>query len=294
MSTDSSNDSALEEWKETRAVLARFDEYQHDLRKYGFIFLASLLTADSFQTYLALPEFTKCMLLVITIAFIVALRLLDHNYQNFLDTAVIRSRVLEVSLNIELSETIGEHYKNEQWGIFVSSLYYGFTAITILLGIAILSIPYFLIFLIAAIIGIIFIHIFSRKLSISYARISNKDSNDWILDRVSCEQGENVKITITNLDGKDVTVFHENDIAFTIIDDEDKFRYEAKAKKEITLRNFESYSWLWNTSDVDADKIYRVIPRGRAGAPLRRSIVVYKKDRQPKQETAKSEGNQGR
>jgi hypothetical protein len=304
MSSDSSNDSALEEWKETRAVLARFDDNLHDLRKYGLIFLASLLTADSLQAYLALPEFTRCMLLVITIAFIVALRLLDHNYHNLQTAALIRSRILEVNLNIELSETISEHYKNTGLPDFVSRLYYGFIAITVFLGIALLfpvdssltenkilfSIPYFIGFSIAAVIGIIFIHVFSRDLSISYERLSksgHEDVNDWILDRVSCEQGESVKITITNL-GKE-TIFHENDIAFTILDDENNVRYEARAKKEITLWKFDNYSWLWNTSDVDADKIYRVVPRGRGHFPLRRSIVVHKKGAQPKQKTAKPE-----
>ena len=295
MSTNSPNKCILEEWKETRAVLARFDENQHDLRKYGFIFLAALLAANSFQAYLDLPELARCVLLVITIAFIVALRLLDDNYQKFKKVTAIRSRVLEVSLNIKLSETIDEHYKNERWDKYISLLYYAFIVITILLGIAllfpvdssfdqttILSFIFYLSWvLIAAVVGVWFIRRVSSELPLYYGtQTDDYYKNDWMIDRVTCVQGENVKISITNLHPEEKTVFSANEMAFTIIDEEERRIHTERAKKEITLENFENYSWLWNTSKVEPDKIYRVLPRAR-NAPLKRSIVVHKKDTQP-------------
>ena len=39
MSAQPTYGNAIDEWKETRAVMARFDENLHDLRKYGFSFV---------------------------------------------------------------------------------------------------------------------------------------------------------------------------------------------------------------------------------------------------------------
>jgi len=293
----SSDNIALEEWKEIRSVFARLDEDLHDLRKYGLVFLASLLSVDSFQVYFSLPLFTRTMLLIITLAFIVSLRLMDHNYQKLQSAVLIRSRILEVNLNIELSETIAMHYRRRRFPNFVSSLYYGFVAITILLGIAILfpitsfnqirtspSVPYFIGFLIAVVIGIILLVMISTDLRISPQRLYDKDANDWTLDRVSCKKGEDVKITVTNLGRK--TVFPEGSTAFVIKNDE-KYLREVKVNKEIVLWRFQNYSWVWNTGDADADKIYKVIPIGRMNVnggefPLKRTILVYPSDSQQK------------
>jgi hypothetical protein len=318
MSTDSSNDSALQEWKETREVLKRFDEDHHDLRKYGFVFLASLLTADSIQAYLGLPLFTRFVLLTITIAFIVGLRLLDHDYQNFKEAANIRSRILEVSLNMELSETIDVHYVNEKWDKYINYLYDSFMAITILLGVAILFpkvssfsltitfirnflvsnqfyifLIYLVLLLVVALVGIWWMSILSNDLCVKYARQDYDlgDFNDWTMDRVSCKQGEKVKSSVMNLHPRnnpksrekriektqEETVFHTGDIAFRIIDDEGNEAWSEQVKKEITLMNYGTYSWLWDTTNITPNKIYRVLPRIRK-FPLSRSIIVYQKD----------------
>lgn len=306
MSTDSSGSSALDEWKETRDVLKRFDEDLHDLRKYGFIFLASLLTADSFQAYFNLPALARCALLIITLVFIVALRLMDHHYKNFEEATVIRSRILEASLNFELSEIIDVHYKQEGWGKFISQLYNAFILITILLGAAILFpsksslnataawsfFTYFLPFLIAALIALWFINYVSNSLKIQTRRSDFDDLNDWIVDKGSCVQGENVRISVTNPDPKEPTVIPAGAKAFQILDDEDAVVHEETVKKEITLVDYGTFAWLWNTSGtatekVVPDKIYRVLPYGRKGRPLRRSIAVYRKDGAPNQEPPK-------
>ena len=311
MSTGSSTGNALDEWKETRAVLARFDENHHDLRKYGFVFLAALLTADSIQAYLGLPLFTRFVLLIITIAFIVGLRILDHNYQNFKEAATIRSRILEVSLNIELSETIDVHYRNEKWGKYIDNLYNAFLVITILLGVAILFpqvssfsltitfvrdflvssefyvfLIYLLLLLIAAIVGIRLMKQFSNDVCVNYARqdYDNHDFNDWTIERASCKQGEKIKISVMNLrpidtkaKEKEEDVILQGEIAFRIINDEGKEVHIEPTKTVISLRNYGTYSWLWDTKGVEPNKIYRVLPIKRT-VPLSRSIVVYEKD----------------
>jgi hypothetical protein len=173
-------------------------------------------------------------------------------------------------------------------------------AMTILLGVAILTpiqFPfsnatifsfsiYLSIFLIAAIIGIWSINRFSKSLQVCSKRQDFMDLNDWIIDRVSCFKGEKVKISVTNTDLKISTTIPQNAIAFKIIDDDNNIIHSEPVKNPITLVNYGTFSWLWNTSadEVIPDKIYRVLPYGR-DSPIRRSIVVYKKEGKPKEKT---------
>ncbi len=53
---DTCSGNALDEWKESRAILAIFDENLHDIRKYGFTFLAGLLTIDILQKLVTNPN----------------------------------------------------------------------------------------------------------------------------------------------------------------------------------------------------------------------------------------------
>lgn len=299
LSSDQSSGCALDEWKETRDVLKRFDEDLHDIRKYGFIFLASLLTADSLQAYFNLPALARCSMLIITLVFIVSLRLMDQHYKNFEKATVIRSRILEASLNFELSEIIDVHYKQEKWGDFISQLYSAFMVSTVLLGVAILYPPnsslngpalvsfltYFLPFLLAVLVALWFINNANQKsLQTQYERSDVGGTNDWIVDKESYVQGEKIRISVTNPDPANATAIPAGAVAFKILDDADAVVHEEKAKTNISLVNYGTYSWLWDTSGnakekIEPDKIYRVQPYGR-DKPLRRSIAIYKKETQ--------------
>lgn len=275
LSTQPSHGNALEEWKESRAVLARFDENLHDLRKYGFIFLAALLAADSVQALLKLEENTRFALILITIAFIVTLRLLDHNYQRFQNAASIRARILETILNIELTETISERYRSNKlyWHIFV--VYIGFVLIAGGLGAAILSASYWSWVIAATGIGIGLISAFSITLTVNLQHRKNLPREDWIIDRLSCEQGDKVRITITNLDENKNVNFESGHVVCEIRDEEGNLVNTVEAGSKVSIPGHGNHSWLWDTKKTEPDRIYRVWPRGW-GAPMKRSIVVYK------------------
>lgn len=201
-------------------------------------------------------------------------------------------------------------------GQYIDYLYDAFMVITFLLGVAILfpessslSLKFFvsnqfLIFVIyivllsvATAIGLWFMKSFSENLCIKYARqdYDNSDFNDWTIEKLSCKKGEKIRISVTNLHPRndlknmknraeeiEEQVFHVDDVAFRILDEEDNEVWVEKVKKEIVLMNFGTYSWLWDTSDtrVKPNRIYRVLPRVRK-FPLSRSIVVYEKDQSP-------------
>jgi hypothetical protein len=202
-------------------VLARFDENLHDLRKYGFIFLAALLAADSVQTFFELEENTRFALILITIAFIVTLRLLDHNYQRFQNAASIRAGILETILNIELTETISERYKRNRLYWYIFSVYVGFVLVAGGLEAAILSAGYWSWLIAATGIGIGLISAFSLTLTVSLQHRKDLPREDWTIDRLSCEQGEKVRIVITNLDEKEAVNFESGDVACEIRGEED-------------------------------------------------------------------------
>ena len=275
LSTQPSYGNSLDEWKEARAVLARFDENLHDLRKYGFIFLAALLAADSVQALLKLEENTRFALILITIAFIVTLRLLDHNYQRFQNAASIRARILETILNIELTETISERYKRNRLYWYIFSVYVGFVLIAGGLGAAILSAGYWFWLIVATGIGIGLILAFSLTLTVTLQHRKDLPEEDWIFDRVSCKQGEKVRITITSLGEKNVN-FKRGHVVCEIKDEEGNLIDTVEAKSEVSIPSYGNHSWLWDTKKTEPDKIYRVWPRGW-GAPMKRSILVRRK-----------------
>lgn len=283
MATSSSYGNALEEWKEARAVLARFDENLHDLRKYGFIFLAALLASDSIQTILKLEENARLALILITIVFIIALRLVDKNYEQFQSATVIRAMILERILNIELTETISYRYRRDRFSLHVQLLYISFIVLAGGLGSIILSVGYQLFLSLAfATAGIAFILAFPKTLNLILRHSEGLPEEDWIIDRLSCEQGEKVRIIITNLDEKYIK-FESGEVVCEIKEEGGNWAHEVKAESQISIPGYGNHSWLWDTKQAKPDKIYRVQPRGW-NVPLKRSIMVYKhKPRQQSQ-----------
>jgi len=134
----------LEEWKKCRDVLKEFDERIHDLRKYGFSFLTALLTAESFLIpgYLngsadkILPDSIKLAVLGVTLLLIIALRLIERNYQLFIKCAAQRSRIIERSINFELTEIITQRHRAENIKKYELRIYYAFTLGVFALGFA--------------------------------------------------------------------------------------------------------------------------------------------------------------
>jgi hypothetical protein len=277
---ESSSGTALEEWKETRGILSRFDGNLHDLRKYGFTFLAALFTIDALQKLVSnnITDYVRLGLIGITIAFIITLRFLDHNYQQFQNAASIRARILERMLNIEVTETISERYKKEKIYNWNLGVYIGFVIIALLIGFIILPLGiYWLGPFVFACIGIGFLLFikYSKDLNVNLHHHGTELKEDWIIDKVSCKQGEKVRITITNLDEKNELIILSGKPVCDIRDEENTVSYPQLSENGISIPPDGNYSWLWDTGNVTPDTIYRIFPRGWGGEPMRRSIVVY-------------------
>jgi len=270
-----SSDNTLEEWKEARSVLARFDENLHDLRKYGFSVLSAFLALDALQKLTSIDAGAKFGLIVVTIALIITMRLLDQDYQKLQSAASIRARILERSLNIELTDTITDRYNRNYLHLINFSLYCGFIAIALLIGIIILPETMYGYLLITGCIAMLILVAIYFLLRVDLIHKGSDFKEDWTIDRVSCSHGEKVRITVTNMDHKKDLVFSKNERIFTLRDEEDIVKYKQTSPEEITIPPEGNYSWLWDTSDALPDRVYRIIPRGWA-APMKRSVLVSK------------------
>src|SRR5665647_912401 len=139
MTTDkSSNINALDEWKEARSTISRFDENLDGLRKYGYTVVAGLLAVDTIQSYIKFENPTKSGLIVITIAFIVSLHMLDVYYQRIIEAASIRAKIIESTvLNIELDNLISDIFELGKLSNYIRYIYTGFIVVAVLIGVVV-------------------------------------------------------------------------------------------------------------------------------------------------------------
>jgi hypothetical protein len=137
----------LEKWKSARKVLSQFDDRLHDLRKYGFSFITALLTAESILIpgpeaqaagEAVIPPRIKLGVMLATLLLVVGIRLMDKHYRLFQEAAAVRAKIIERSLNLELSDAIAFRYRAEQFWRYINWLYYLFAGTTGLLGVFIL------------------------------------------------------------------------------------------------------------------------------------------------------------
>jgi len=254
LSTSSSYGNALDEWKEARSVIARFDNNLHDLRKYGFTFVTALLAANGLISQggtSIVPAGVKAGVLVATMGLIVTLKLLDTHYRLFQKAASIRGRILEDRLNLDITNDISFFYDLGHWWNYVQALYYGFVAMTFLLGLAILWSDWFLVtmMLVAALVSGVLIYFINKEKPTAL--------KDWSVDNKIVSKGTPVRITYTNLDSGDSD------------DNPGVFRLSWNVKREsamtatgsvseastvkVQLGCFESHDWLWETEEVKPD-----------------------------------------
>ncbi len=253
MSTQQSYGNALDEWKEARSVLARFDNNLHDLRKYGFSFVTALLAANgliSIGGTTVVPAEVKTSILVVTMGLIVTLKLLDSHYRCFENAASLRCRILEDRLNLELTGDVSFFYNLERWWVNVLFLYLGFVGLTAILGIAILWNQTFLLSLtgIAALISAVLIIVMDMR------KLANKDLQDWTVDLKIVNQGTPVRITYTNLNSEE----RKNPGTFSLwwtakplqVKNPKELPKESTLKL-VKLKYFENHVWLWETAQVE-------------------------------------------
>ena len=119
----------LEEWKECRQSIARFDQIIVDIRKYGFSLVTILLGAAGFL-YTS-PNITLGSILGVYFALsilIFALFRVDRYHEIFLRASVARAMEVEKTLQMTLSSTIdgqSKLLKTDTWGLSLYLLFWG-------------------------------------------------------------------------------------------------------------------------------------------------------------------------
>lgn len=252
VSQNNINANSMKEWETARAVLAGFDTHLHDLRRYGFSLITALLAANAviFQTKIfdiELTDYVKLAVLGVTLLLIFTLSMIDHNYRVFLRAAATRARILERNLNLDLTEVIEQRYKIGRLDIFFTFIYVAFTCGILILGVVSFSdFSYFYILLIAWIFAISAIGILSLKvltLSSPYGEM------DWTLDRLDYNSGDEIRITLTNLDETTLD-YPEDTIMWKLFKQgEKKPEKVQKLDKRLELKEDENYTWLWKNNE---------------------------------------------
>jgi hypothetical protein len=204
MASDTQGDNLLsKEWDTARDILNNTDEHMHDLRKYGFTFFTALLATESFLipnrsanifNVTILPDEIKVAVLGVTLVLIIALQLIDRNYQVLQEAAATRALVLERTLNLELTEVISLRYNIYHVKMYVGAIYGLFVLGVLVLGGAVLFPNWLLIGILSAVAFIAWISIF-LFFNISYPF----GYGDWTIDRLECKPGDDIGITVTNL-----------------------------------------------------------------------------------------------
>ena len=130
----------FEEWKQCVDLLDKFEDRLDAVRKYGFTFIAGLLSADALLGQVSgtvIAPSTKLVVVWIAAFLLLILRVLDRNYQLFQSAIGSRARSLERELGMGLELSIIEKYVALKMWRFTNALYYGFEFLVLLLGVAI-------------------------------------------------------------------------------------------------------------------------------------------------------------
>jgi hypothetical protein len=283
----------INEWEKARGVLQFFDDKLHDLRKYGFSFITTLLTAQGFLLSSKLPGDvpvpTKFVMFCVTLILILALYIIDKNYTVVQRAAKTRALVLEKKLNIELSEIITDRYRIEHINRDVLIVYGSFMLSVLFLGCFSLGDEYkysVILVLIAALATIL-----AYRLSSVY-KYKYSYSEDWTISPLECSVEGVVKITLNNL-GDSVDdkcakkllgtkyikgikipkpiLFKKNDLLWEIISEESGEVIKRTANRDLDI--YDSQTWLLKGKEFGKAGVYQLHPRGWP-LPLHRKIVI--------------------
>jgi membrane protein implicated in regulation of membrane protease activity len=280
-SGDKTSDSGLDEWKTARDVFDKFDDRISDLRKFGFTFLSGLIAADALTKLWTAPDDRIRLGVVgITLLLTVALMVLDKNYELFQCAAGIRAKILEVRLNLELTETIGFRSGMDKFRDYVLAVYLAFAGVAGLVGILLFytKVTYLLATSVFTIITAVFIYLINR------IQPNLERQVDWSFDQTTCELGEKVRITVTNLCPKKSVSFSKGKSVWVVRKEggtEDI--YSEPNPEGIVIAGGNNFSWEVSTDKLEGPGIYRVFPakvieknvtEGLWSEPLKRAIIV--------------------
>jgi hypothetical protein len=189
-------DNRVQEWSAARAVIDKFDGYQSDLRKYGFTLVTGLLSVAglfSSTTSGTYPPSARFGVIVSILVLVVALSFLDSQYRYLQRGASIRARVLERSLNLDLTSAIATYLRAGRFESRYTALYTGFAVATWGVGVAILWTSPFLELLLL----LVFVGAIVAILALQAGPVVGM--SDWSVDRKVVPHGVPIRVTYTNL-----------------------------------------------------------------------------------------------
>jgi hypothetical protein len=265
----------MKEWEKARETIENLENNMHDLRKYGFSFITALLAAESLlipagSSSTALPDSIKVAVLAVTLILIVTLHLIDRNYQALQSAAASRAKILERTLNLQLTEVMSLRYRTSRVQWYVTGVYAAFTVGVLVLGSVVLypNYIYIIVLWLAAIIALIFVML-SAGPNYPYGRI------DWTLDRLKCKAGEEVGITLTNLYEKEIKfehgqiilgkpgklnkpIYFKEQIIFKIVREDDGTVVKIEKVDQLSIIGGDSHTWFWKIPPRVKEGMYSV------------------------------------
>ena len=232
-----------------------------------------------FDTTKIWPDDIKFAVLFVNILLIVGLTTVDRNFSVIQKAGASRARVLERIMNLELSEIITLRYRGAKLDYFATGLYTVFVlAVMFLAGVIFdYSGIYYWLLLLSGIIGIVVL-IVIRHYYIKVEYPSGKI--DWTIDRLRCTKGDQIGITLTNLNSEDET-FEAQTVMWEVRKEGEVTPIsedQGKIKQKLVIPPNDSYTWLWPTENCcGVYRVYRLTLPKKELVPLKRKIIVKQK-----------------
>lgn len=254
-----SNKELLPEWQAARDVVAKIDENLYDLRKYGFSFVAGLLTVDALfaRTSNILPG-SKPALIVGTMALIVVLALVDRNYRVIQQGASLRATLLERRSSPELTQMMTRIYVLNRNRLAFALAYMSLAGVTWIVGALLLQGIDYVRITAAAVIAIGLIALIEISL----------DQRPWVyfeIDGFVYKKGAPILAVVTNLsdsaiklNGEVLTVYKEEEPGMPPVRD---YSMRADLKNEVVVAKQSDYRWQIPTKDLEPG-LYRIVYKG--------------------------------
>ena len=284
------------EWVMVRNSIDKFDGYTVDIRKYGFSFITGIITAQAILMPTPVSYPVKFSVIIVTMALILAIALFEQYIRIMQHAAVQRGLILERRLNIELTELIGFQYELNHGEYFKYALYIVFIFGTSLFAFFLIGIntnellinqlPFsqkieiigVLILFVSSIIGLYIIFDV-------YRYVYRNDCEDWTVDKVVCERGNNVRITLTNIGNEKMPVEPGSMVEIKKEDNKElpQMIYHCNLYHHIEIGPGNNYTWLWNTSNC-SEGIYQICPKHRE-YPLQRKIMILNNKKRKNKKT---------
>jgi len=254
--TELSTEEILTEWKQAQKILKQFDDYLHDIRKYGFSFVTGLLTVDALLG--SMEPTLKLAALTGTMALVAVLFVIDRNYRVFLAAANLRDTQLERRSSPELARTISRVYEGQRVGAAFVLVYVGLATVTLLLGFLVVTDPRLL--------GYLFIFYISSLAIITLIERSlyTRPYVYCDIDGFTYKEKTSILATVANFGSKPFTLEEGLEVWAVYAEDDVSMEHPKltkKVDKSIEVRHDSDHRWKIDTKVLDSG-LYRLVYKG--------------------------------